>query len=590
VLPGERARITTTSTDASIIHVRQLKSTQVTLRPLCLIQSPIPLTAGGDHTRELCSSERACSVPSGDVRGMGLAAFESMNMNTLRSWRNLLPAIAFLIGQRDVFALTTFARMAAAQAPSQSSSSQETTPIPPGQLDALVAPIALYPDDLLAQTLAASTYPLELVQLQQWLARNSELKDKALADAVAKQPWDPSVQAMAALPEVVKRLADDIQWTTDLGNAFLAQQSGVMDAVQRMRRKAEDKGNLTSTQQQVVETRIVEEKQVIVIEQASPQVVYVPSYDPVAVYGPLLYPYPPIYYPPVGAYAVGRAISFGAGVAMGAFWGGGGWGWNAGWGHNDININRNNTFVRNANVSGVRGGSVSNTWQHNAAHRGGAPYRDQATANRFGGTARGDSLANRQSQARQQIGRQGGQVGTSGNRPGGGAGIGNRPGGGAGIGDRPGGGAGIGNRPGGGAGIGDRPGGGAGIGNRPGGGAGIGDRPGGGAGIGNRPGGGAGIGDRPGGGAGVGNRPGGGGGISNRPSGGDRVGHHDLSRGGNPGAFGGGGSRGFDGAGARASHSRGSSSFGSRGGGSRGGGGRSGGGRGGGGRGGGGRR
>ena len=115
--------------------------------------------------------------------------------------------------------------------------------IPDDQLDSLVAPIALYPDPLLAQTLVASTYPLEIVQLQQWLRKNPDLKDKALADAVAKQPWDPSVQAMAALPEVVKRLADDIQWTTDLGNAFLAQQSDVMDAVQRMRKKATDDGD-----------------------------------------------------------------------------------------------------------------------------------------------------------------------------------------------------------------------------------------------------------------------------------------------------------------------------------------------------------
>src|SRR5213592_3646425 len=112
--------------------------------------------------------------------------------------------------------------------------------IPAEQLDALVAPIALYPDPLLAQTLVASTYPLELVQLHQWLIKdkNKVLKDKALADAVAKQPWDPSIQSMAALPDVVKWLADDIQWTTDLGNAFLAQQGDVMDAVQRMRGKA----------------------------------------------------------------------------------------------------------------------------------------------------------------------------------------------------------------------------------------------------------------------------------------------------------------------------------------------------------------
>jgi hypothetical protein len=112
---------------------------------------------------------------------------------------------------------------------------EEAPPIPNDQLDSLVAPIALYPDPLLAQTLAASTYPLEIVQLQQWTDQNKNLKDKALADAVAKQPWDPSVQSLAAAPEVVQRLAGNIQWTTDLGNAFLAQESGVMDAVQRIR-------------------------------------------------------------------------------------------------------------------------------------------------------------------------------------------------------------------------------------------------------------------------------------------------------------------------------------------------------------------
>src|SRR5262245_20615240 len=148
---------------------------------------------------------------------------------------------------------------------------QEATPaaapsqpklLPPDQLDALVAPIALYSDPLLAQTLAASTYPLEIIQLQQWMAKNSNLKDKALADAVAKQDWDPSVQSLAAFPDLVKRLGDDIRWTTDLGNAFLAQQSDVMDAVQRMRKKAKDKGTLTSGEQQKVETQVIEQKEV----------------------------------------------------------------------------------------------------------------------------------------------------------------------------------------------------------------------------------------------------------------------------------------------------------------------------------------
>jgi hypothetical protein len=161
--------------------------------------------------------------------------------------------------------------------------------IPNDQLDSLVAPIALYPDPLLSQVLVASTYPLEIIQLEQWLEKNKNLKDQALTDAVQKQDWDPSIQAMAVLPDVAKRLADDIKWTTDLGNAFLAQQSDVMDAVQRMRMKAKDAGNLKSNEQMKVETKAVETKTVVVIEQANPQVVYVPTYSPVVVYGPPVY-------------------------------------------------------------------------------------------------------------------------------------------------------------------------------------------------------------------------------------------------------------------------------------------------------------
>ena len=190
-------------------------------------------------------------------------------MNPIRKlvgaiFRGLLVIVCTIaIAPGDTLAYMTSSGLAQAASPQD-----QTAKIPPDQLDSLVAPIALYPDPMLAQTLAASTYPLELIQLQQWLARNSGLKDKALADAVAKQPWDPSIQAMAALPDVVKRLADDIQWTTDLGNAFLAQQSDVMDAVQRMRKKAQDTGNLKSTEQQKVETKVIESKSVIVVEQA----------------------------------------------------------------------------------------------------------------------------------------------------------------------------------------------------------------------------------------------------------------------------------------------------------------------------------
>src|SRR5277367_4668631 len=164
--------------------------------------------------------------------------------------------------------------------PSTPASAEVPTVLPADQLDSLVAPIALYPDPLLAQVLAASTYPLEIVQLYQWLGQNKGLKDKALEDAVMKQDWDPSVQGLAPMPDLVKQLFDNIKWTTDLGNAFLAQQADVMDAVQRMRLKAKDKGALKTTEQQKVETKVVENKTVVVIQQANPEVVYVPTYSP----------------------------------------------------------------------------------------------------------------------------------------------------------------------------------------------------------------------------------------------------------------------------------------------------------------------
>ncbi|HYV19453.1 MAG TPA: DUF3300 domain-containing protein [Verrucomicrobiae bacterium] len=341
------------------------------------------------------------------------------------------------------------------------------------QLDSLVAPIALYPDALLAQVLVASTYPLELVQLQQWMAKNKELKDKALADAVAKQPWDASIQSMAAIPDVVKRLCDDIQWTTDLGNAFLAQQADVMEAAQRMRKKAQDKGALKSNEQQ----KVTEKKEgdppqtIIVVESANPEVVYVPSYSPTVVYGAPIYPYPPIYYPP---YPPGAAfVSFSFGVMWGAaIWGGSCCG--CGWGGGDVDINVNNNFNKNeintggnrgqggqgtgnrgqgtggasagtsdrGGGAGNRGGAGANNkgggaggggqkWSHNPSHRGGAPYGDKATANKYGGNARGDSLQSRQSKA-------GGAGAASNNRAGGAGGSGNLGGGaGGGLGGGP---------------------------------------------------------------------------------------------------------------------------------------------------------
>ena len=395
--------------------------------------------------------------------------------------------------------------------------------LPADQLDSLVAPIALYPDPLLSQVLVASTYPLEVIQLQQWLAQNKGKDEKALAEAVKKQDWDPSIQGLAALPDVVKLLSENIKWTTDLGNAFLAQQNDVMDAVQRMRKKAKDAGNLKSSGQVKVETKTVESTQVIVVEQANPQVVYVPSYNPTVVYGPPVYAYPPIAYPPPGYYAAGMAISFGVGVAMGAMWGGG-WGYNCGWhgGNNNITINNNNNFVNNSNR--VNGGNRNNinsgnrgnsNWQHNPQHRGGAPYSDRSTANKYGGTARGDSMQSRQNNARQNQARQQGGAGTRDAANRGGANAGNR-GPGAGTMDR------------------------SNAGNRGGANAGTMDR----SNAANRSGGASGGGNR------VGNQR-----VPNTPSASNRS------------AFGGSG---MSGGGARASQSRGSSSLG----GSRGGGGR----------------
>jgi hypothetical protein len=272
------------------------------------------------------------------------------------------------------------------------------------QLDSLVAPIALYPDPLLAQSLAAATYPLEIVQAQRWMKENSKLTGEKLTTAAAKQPWDASVQAMVAFPQALKLLDDNIQWTTDLGNAFLDQQSDVMDAIQRMRKKAKDGGKLQTTKEQKVEVQTVEQKTVIVIQPADPQVIYVPSYQPTVVYGAApVYAYPPVVYPSAGYVAATAAVSFGVGVMMGAMWSGcchGGYGWGASWGGGNNNITINNNFNNRYgynNSTNINGGNRTNvgsgnrggnSWQHNPTHRGAVPYNNRATANQYGGTAR----------------------------------------------------------------------------------------------------------------------------------------------------------------------------------------------------------
>ena len=276
--------------------------------------------------------------------------------------------------------------------PAQGPKGEEKAPpkLKSDQLDALVAPIALYPDPLLSQALMASTYPLEIIQAQQWLAKNQTLKGEELEKAVKAQTWDPSVQATAMIPDLLKRLAEDITWTTNLGNAFLAQQQDVMDSVQRLRKKAMDGGKLESNDKMKVETKVVEKETVVVIQPASPQVVYVPAYNPTVIWGPPpVYAYPPIYYPPPPPPGA-MLFSFGMGMMMGAAMHGG-YCCGCGWGHSStVVINNNNTFVNHYNkTNNVRTGSGNSNWQHNAQHRGGAPYGDRATATKYGGNTRG---------------------------------------------------------------------------------------------------------------------------------------------------------------------------------------------------------
>ena len=297
-------------------------------------------------------------------------------------------------------------------APQAAPAAEEAPKLSGDQLEALVAPLALYPDPLLAQCLVASTYPVEVIQAQQWLAKNPNLKGDELAKAAQQQDWDPSVQALVSIPDALKVLAQDIKWTTDLGDAFLAQQSDVMDAVQRLRGKAKDSGKLTSSEQQKVETQVVDDKTVVVIQPASTEVVYVPSYSPSVVWGVGYYPYPPLYYPP---YYGGAWVGFGVGIAIGIGISGG-WGWGCGWhgGGNTININNNNNYVRNSNVNrGQASAKGTSNWQHNAQHRGGTPYNNKATANKYGGSARGESRGAGPSASTGDFGRSGGAGGPS---------------------------------------------------------------------------------------------------------------------------------------------------------------------------------
>jgi Protein of unknown function (DUF3300) len=248
------------------------------------------------------------------------------------------------------------------------------------QLDQLVAPVALYPDPLLAQILMASTYPLEVVEAARWVdaPANQALTGAALTAALQTQDWDPSVKALAAFPRVLDNMNNQLQWTEDLGNAFLAQQGDVMAAVQSLRHQAMAAGNLEQTPQ--CRCAIQVSGATISILPAEPQVVCVPVYSPVA-YGRWSYPaYPPDYFPvPTGfAYAPGFWIGFQPPIVLASF--GPFWGWGrVDWGRRDIAVDSG----RWALASGGRAAFSGGVWVHNPAHRGGVPYADTATRARF---------------------------------------------------------------------------------------------------------------------------------------------------------------------------------------------------------------
>ena len=211
----------------------------------------------------------------------------------------------------------------------------------PEQLQQLVAPIALYPDALVAQVLAASTYPTEIVEADRWMRQHSDLKGEPLAQAVDQMSWDPSVKALTQFPSVLASMDKNLSWASALGDAYVNQQQAVLDAVQTMRKRAQQAGNLKTTPQETVATQ----GQTVVIQPANPQVVYVPTYDPWSVYGPPLAVYPGwVAFP--GLYAVGPGISFGAGFGVG-FFAGFGWGWHhwdADWRGRTI-IYNHNTYI-----------------------------------------------------------------------------------------------------------------------------------------------------------------------------------------------------------------------------------------------------
>jgi Protein of unknown function (DUF3300) len=274
--------------------------------------------------------------------------------------------------------------------PPASANAGQAKPLSSQQLDNLVAPIALYPDPLLGEVLAASTYPFEVAEAEQWVQDHPKWKPSRLMKDAKKQNWDPSIQGLVAFPQVLERLNRNISWTTPLGNAFLAQQKDVMQAVQRMRMQAQAAGKLQSTPQETVAMANQGGQSAITIEPANSDVWFVPYYNPAFVWGPPIYGYyPAILYP-----GVDIGFDWGLGIDLGLYfggwggWGWGGWGWAPDWYGGGILLNH--SFFHRYGFNHFHGDALgSSAWTHDPGHRLGVPYGNSEVADRFAGRASG---------------------------------------------------------------------------------------------------------------------------------------------------------------------------------------------------------
>ncbi len=263
----------------------------------------------------------------------------------------------------------------------------ETQPFSEAQLDQMMAPVALYPDALLAQILMACTYPADVAEAVAWSKNNSNLKGDQAVQAVQNKPWDPSVMSLTAFPQVLDMMGNQPDWVQNVGDAFLADSNAVMDSVQKLRAKAHEAGNLKTTEQQKVIVQQQPSETIIVIEQANPKVVYVPVYNPTVVYGTWWWPhYRPWYYYPPPHYAYGSAlmhgVAFGIGVGITyALWSDFHWGHGHRHGHHNIDININK--YNNININKINSNRNDIRWNHNPSHRRAVPYRDAKTRNQY---------------------------------------------------------------------------------------------------------------------------------------------------------------------------------------------------------------